>query len=297
MQRIFWWKAGFSLKSVAVLSSIWFLRIKLCRTFGGKDRLGHQSCILLVRSISLKKKTVFLEKYDCFFFNLRIRSVKVLTFDDLFLCTPIKSAFHISRTPIWFFWTGFIPPSFPRSEHEKFGFSAKFLALLLKLHSTCTDELFEEKSTSWKNKVFHTSLRLRVEYNLTVDNLLLHCWQNWVFHRESTFLLYFFQQLPFFSPIPRFEGKNSLLSAYYFRHTSQNCILRVQTNVWWKNGFPFKTIISSSSLLVYKQKNVSEVCWKISLRPSKLHFICTRYHFEKKIKIFRKWFLFFRFGS
>ena len=67
-----------------------------------------------------------------------------------------------------------------------------------------------------------------------------------------------------------------------FRRSYQNCKLRVETNIWWKIGFPLKSVTVFTSFLVFRQKNASENGWNISARPSDLHSKCAERHLENK---------------
>ena len=104
--------------------------------------------------------------------GLRVERKK-FDFWQCFVRTVDKTLFWISRTTIYFFGTFFILPSFfeIRARIVETCY-AKFLARLLKLHSTSIDKQSEEKTTFRKNIVLHTFLWLGEEKKLTSDNLV-----------------------------------------------------------------------------------------------------------------------------
>ena len=75
----------------------------------------------------------------------------------------------------------------------------------------------------------------------------------------------------------------------------QKCFLRVPMNIWWKIGFPLELVTVFSSLLVSKQKIVSDFRWKRSERLSDPHFICPVDQFEKQYKTLERNWLFLSF--
>ena len=91
-------------------------------------------------------------------------------------------------------------------------------------HFTCPEDQFEkEYKTLERNWLFLSFLALERKLIWLSVTFYLQCWENCVFRRHSSFLI-FCESLTLFSSIPRFQNENSKILAEIFRHSCQNCI-------------------------------------------------------------------------
>ena len=163
----------------------------------------------------------------------------------------------------------------------------KTVGLLVKKSSTFVraafylpGESFWRKTTSRKKWVFHIFLKLRVEINLTRNNLVCSLLKRLRFLIVELLFEIFFQQCRIFSPILGFQYELLPYLAQKFRHSGRKCILRVQAKVWRKIGFRLQSVKVFKSIWTL-HKSLSEFSWESAARWSGLHYTSTTVRFEK----------------
>ena len=148
-------------------------------------------------------------------------------------------------------------------------------------------ESFWRKTTSRKKWVFHIFLKLRVEINLTRNNLVCSLLKRLRFLIVELLFVIFFQQCRIFSSILGFQYELLPYLAQKFRHSGRKSILRVQVKVWRQIGFRLQSVKVFKSIWTL-HKSLSDFSWESAARSSGLHSTCTRAHFEKMTIVSRK---------
>ena len=156
------------------------------RTIGGKV---IRAAFYLYGGSTLKINTKFLKK-TCFssFYDLELNRNWLLATVFLHCCQNCFLSLYNSFWLVIKFYSFILFEIRARNVET---FCAKASARLLKLHSTSTDEHFEEKPTSRKNIIFHIFSGLRGKTFRPVTTLSVHYWQDYVFHFWSSILRFF----------------------------------------------------------------------------------------------------------
>ena len=121
-------------------------------------------------------------------------------------------------------------------------FGGDVLVRLSELHFTRTDDHFGWRDTFRKKRIVSISLDSERKIVWLLLTSFLHCWQNFIFCRQSTILNTCSNNFNFFSSIAKFWIRNSTLLAQMFRHSCQKCNLRVQAIIWWELHSPLKNV-------------------------------------------------------
>ena len=161
------------------------------------------------------------------------------------------------------------------------GFWWKSSTSLSKLHLTRTEDHLKKNNFS-KNLVFHMFMGLTGENILMRQhNLVCSFLTRLSFPILELIFEIFCPQFRIFSSVSGFQYELLPYLAQKFRHSRQEFILRVQTNIRKKTGFRLENVTVFHKHLDFTQK-LSDFRWWNSARLSGLPFTCPEDHFEEK---------------
>ena len=181
VQTKVWWKIGFRLESVTVSNKILTLHKNLS-DFWWKNSARSPGLHFSYTRARFEKITIVSKKLVFFIImGLRVERKKIWLL-TIFCPHCCRNLFWVSRTTIWFFLNNFYHLILFEIRARIFEtFYAKYLARLLKLHSTSIDKQSEEKPSFRKNIVLQIFSWLGGEKFWLVTTLFLHCWQDCVY--------------------------------------------------------------------------------------------------------------------
>ena len=102
--------------------------------------------------------------------------------------------------------------------------------------------ILKKRKNSGKKRFVLTIFDLMLKIVWLLLTFLLHCWRNCIFRRQSTILVFFSNNWNFFHQFRLVEIKSSTLLAQMCGHNCQNCILTLDTMIWWKIGVPLESV-------------------------------------------------------
>ena len=100
----------------------------------------------------------------------------------------------------------------------------------------------EKEKKFWKETICSHNFGLNAENSLTVADLFTALLTKLHFPSPEHYFGIFFEQLEFFHQFRLVEIKSSTLLAQMCGHNCQNCILTLDTMIWWKIGVPLKSV-------------------------------------------------------
>ena len=121
------------------------------------------------------------------------------------------------------------------------------------LHSNCAENHFGNKTRFSEKHDFFNFFGFWPQKFLTSDDIFAALLTKLRFASPEHNLIFFFDQFSICSSISRFEKKINFFTQNY-RRSCQKCNLRVQMTIWWKTGFPLRSVIVFLSPRVFKQE-------------------------------------------
>ena len=112
--------------------------------------------------------------------------------------------------------------------------------------------ILETKQNSRRNMTFFNFFGFWPQEFLTSDDFFAAILTKLRFASPEHNLIIIFEHISFFSSISIFEKKINFFTQNY-RRSCQKCILCVQMTIWWKTGFPLKSVTVFPSLWNFKQ--------------------------------------------